>query len=79
MAPCCYIFRRKRVNVDFPTWLVDSLDRKASKLVVTRQSVIKVWLAARLEATASKFPLKIMAVSCQSVSQYVQLMVQLKG
>ena len=45
---------QKRVNVDFPTWMIDSLDREASKLGVTRQSVIKVWLAERLEATASK-------------------------
>ena len=49
---------QKRVNVDFPTWMVDSLDREASKLGVTRQSVIKVWLAERLEATASKLPLQ---------------------
>lgn len=47
---------QKRVNVDFPTWMIDSLDREASKLGVTRQSVIKVWLAERLEATASKVP-----------------------
>ena len=47
---------QKRVNVDFPTWMVDSLDREASKLGVTRQSVIKVWLAERLEATASNLP-----------------------
>ena len=47
---------QKRVNVDFPTWMVDSLDREASKLGVTRQSVIKVWLAERLEATASNSP-----------------------
>lgn len=39
----------KRVNVDFPAWMVDSLDREARKLGVTRQSVIKVWLAERLE------------------------------
>ena len=49
---------QKRVNVDFPTWMVDSLDREASKLGVTRQSVIKVWLAERLESTASKLPLQ---------------------
>ena len=48
---------QKRVNVDFPTWKIDSLDREASKLGVTRQSVIKVWLAERLEATASSVPL----------------------
>jgi hypothetical protein len=47
---------QKRVNVDFPTWMIDSLDREASKLGVTRQSVIKVWLAERLEATASSLP-----------------------
>lgn len=35
---------QKRVNVDFPVWMIDSLDSKASKLGLTRQSVIKVWL-----------------------------------
>lgn len=49
---------QKRVNVDFPTWMIDSLDREASKLGVTRQSVIKVWLAERLEASASNSPLR---------------------
>lgn len=44
---------QKRVNVDFPTWMIESLDREASKLGVTRQSVIKVWLAERLEGAAS--------------------------
>jgi hypothetical protein len=38
----------KRVNVDFPTWMVDSLDREARRLGVTRQSLIKLWLADRL-------------------------------
>ena len=33
---------QRRVNVDFPTWMIDSLNRGASKLGVTRQSVIKV-------------------------------------
>ena len=47
---------QRRVNVDFPTWMIDSLDREASKLGVTRQSVIKVWLAERLEAVAAKTP-----------------------
>ena len=47
---------QKRVNVDFPTWMIDSLDREASKLGVTRQSVIKVWLAERLEESTSKLP-----------------------
>jgi hypothetical protein len=47
---------QRRVNVDFPTWMIDSLDREASKLGVTRQSVIKVWLAERLESTSSNLP-----------------------
>ena len=47
---------QKRVNIDFPIWMIDSLDREASKLGVTRQSVIKVWLPERLEATASSVP-----------------------
>jgi len=49
---------QKRVNVDFPTWMIDSLDREASKLGVTRQSVIKVWLAERLEATSSSLSVR---------------------
>ena len=40
---------RKRVNVDFPVWMVNALDREARRLGVTRQSVIKMWLAERLE------------------------------
>ena len=40
---------QKCVNVDFPTWMIESLDREARKLGVTRQSIIKVWLAERLE------------------------------
>ena len=31
---------QRRVNVDFPTWMIESLDREASKLGVTRQSII---------------------------------------
>jgi hypothetical protein len=41
----------KRVNVDFPAWMVQSLDREARKLGVTRQSLIKMWLADKLEHT----------------------------
>ena len=40
---------QKRVNVDFPTWMIESLDKEASRIGVTRQSIIKVWLAERLE------------------------------
>lgn len=38
----------KRVNVDFPIWMVQSIDREARRLGVTRQSLIKLWLADRL-------------------------------
>jgi hypothetical protein len=44
---------QKRVNVDFPVWMIDQLDREASRLGVTRQSIIKVWLAERLEQRTS--------------------------
>jgi hypothetical protein len=43
----------KRVNVDFPAWMVDSLDREARRLGVTRQSLIKLWLADRLAKAVS--------------------------
>lgn len=43
----------RRVNVDFPAWMVESLDREADRLGVTRQSIIKVWIAERLEQIAS--------------------------
>jgi hypothetical protein len=39
----------KRVNVDFPAWVVASLDREARRLGVTRQALIKMWIAERLE------------------------------
>ena len=41
--------RVKRVNVDFPEWVVEALDREAQRLGITRQSIIKVWIAERLE------------------------------
>jgi hypothetical protein len=40
---------QKRVNVDFPVWMVQSLDREAHRLGVTRQALIKLWLAAKLD------------------------------
>ncbi len=42
----------KRINVDFPAWMVASLDREARRLGVTRQSIIKMWLAERLHQEA---------------------------
>ena len=38
----------KRVNVDFPLWVVNGLDREAQRLGVTRQSLIKMWIAEKL-------------------------------
>lgn len=42
--------KQKRVNVDFPVWMIEALDREARHLGVTRQSVIKFWIAERLES-----------------------------
>ncbi|CDZ61126.1 Hypothetical protein NGAL_HAMBI2605_13410 [Neorhizobium galegae bv. orientalis] len=41
----------KRVNIDFPTWVVNGLDQEAQRLGVTRQSLVKLWIAERLEAS----------------------------
>ena len=43
----------KRIKVDFPTWMIESLDREAKRLGVTRQSIIKVWIAEMLERKVS--------------------------
>jgi len=43
---------QKRVNVDFPVWMINSLDKEARKLGVTRQSIIKIWIAEKLKETA---------------------------
>jgi len=40
---------QKRVNVDFPLWMIQQLDKEAKRFGVTRQSIIKIWLAERLE------------------------------
>ena len=44
---------QKRVNVDFPLWMIHSLDKEAKRLGVPRQSIIKIWLAERLQKSAS--------------------------
>ncbi len=44
----------KRVNVDFPTWMIDRLDKESSRLGVPRQSLIKVWIAEKLETRKTK-------------------------
>lgn len=43
-------FAVQRVNVDFPAWEVDALDREASRLGITKQSLIKVWIAEQIDA-----------------------------
>ena len=40
---------QKRVNVDFPVWMIHSLDKEAKRLGVPRQSIIKIWIAERLK------------------------------
>jgi len=44
---------QKKVNVDFPLWMIHSLDKEAKRLGVPRQSVIKIWLAERLQQTSA--------------------------
>jgi hypothetical protein len=41
---------QKRVNVDFPIWMIHSLDKEAKRLGIPRQSIIKIWIAERLKA-----------------------------
>ena len=40
---------QKRVNVDFPVWMIHRLDKEAKRLGVSRQSIIKIWIAERLQ------------------------------
>jgi hypothetical protein len=44
----------KRVNIDFPSWMVQSLDKEARHTGVSRQAIIKMWLAERLQGLNSK-------------------------
>jgi hypothetical protein len=44
---------QKRVNVDFPLWMIRSLDKEAKRLGVPRQSIIKIWLAERLNKSVA--------------------------
>jgi len=55
----------KRVNVDFPLWMIESLDREADRLGVTRQSVIKMWLADRLKQVErnSTYPEELVTIA----------------
>jgi hypothetical protein len=42
-------YDQKPINIDFPAWMIDALDREAIRLGVSRQSIIKIWIAERLE------------------------------
>lgn len=48
---------QKRVNVDFPLWMIQRLDKEAKRLGVPRQSLIKVWIAEKLEISLGNGPL----------------------
>ncbi|WP_404415938.1 CopG family transcriptional regulator [Vreelandella aquamarina] len=50
---------QKRINVDFPAWVVESLDREAARIGVTRQSIIKVWRVERLQAESANKPFNV--------------------
>jgi hypothetical protein len=45
---------QKRVNVDFPAWMVHSLDKEAKRLGVPRQALIKIWIAERLQSSVDR-------------------------
>lgn len=47
---------QRRVNVDFPAWMIERLDQAARELGVTRQSVIKFWIAERLKSSGGLRP-----------------------
>ena len=44
------LLEQRRVNVDLPAWMIDSLDLEAKRIGVTRQSIVKVWLSERIRA-----------------------------
>ena len=41
----------KRVNIDFPVWVVEQLDKQSKRLGITRQALVKVWIAEKLKET----------------------------
>jgi hypothetical protein len=42
----------RRVNIDFPAWVVEELDKEAGRLGITRQALVKVWIAEKLRRAA---------------------------
>lgn len=54
----------KRVNVDFPVWMIERMDKESARLGVPRQSLIKVWIAEKLESQKpSKKSKRVQSVS----------------
>ncbi|MDY6833386.1 MAG: CopG family antitoxin [Chloroflexota bacterium] len=45
---------QKRVNVDFPRWMIESLDQEAKRIGVPRPALIKLWIAERLERNSGE-------------------------
>lgn len=45
--------KQRRVNVDFPDWMIQTLDKEARRIGIARQSIIKVWIADRIKEEAS--------------------------
>lgn len=40
---------QRRVNLDLPNWMIDTLDSEAKRVGVTRQSIMKVWISERIK------------------------------
>ncbi len=38
----------KRVNIDFPIWVVNALDKEAKAIGISRQALIKTWIVDRI-------------------------------
>lgn len=52
------LHEHRQIDINLPTWIIDSIDRAASEFGVSRQSIIKAWLAERLEKAGSNLPLR---------------------
>ena len=42
-------FDTRRVNIDFPIWMINALDKEAARLGVARQAIVKTWMAEKLD------------------------------
>ena len=62
---------QRRVNVDFPTWMIQSLDKESRRLGVTRQSIIKVWIAERLQTVEAVVGSRFAALNQQFMLETV--------